>query len=249
MLIRFLFLFFISIPLTVHAQSDTFIENVLKSIPVYRDSINPTLESFELQVIYRPLTGVDSGLTYRFNVDPERYFYPASTVKLPAAALTLQWINEQGIQFLSRNGAFHFGSSRREQIATPYYGMPNDIRDKPVWDPTVTNFIVDAMIVSDNMAYNRLFDLLGQRYINTELHRRGWGARILHRVGVKGYDAEANRWTPPVTAYEHLWSDGEVQFQRSLAYSKTPYQVKTSDEIKGIGRYDDSSATIITEPS
>jgi len=248
MLVRYLFSFFLFVSLTSHAQNDAFIENVLKSTPIFRDSIQPQLESFELQVIYRPLTGVDSGLTYRYNVDPERYFYPASTVKLPTAALALQWINEQGIQYLSRNGAFYFEKARKEQIPSPNYGMPNKERKKPFRKPTMTNFIGDAMIVSNNMAYNRLFDLLGQRYINTELHRRGWRSRILHRVGVKDYNAEANRWKPPVMAYEYFGSDGEVLFERNLAYSKTPYNIKTKAEFKGIGRYEDSLKTVISEP-
>ncbi len=248
MLIRYLLPICLFISFSSEAQNDAFIGNVLESIPIFRDSIQPQLEDFELQVIYRPLTGVDSGLTYRFNVDPERYFYPASTVKLPAAALALQWIQEQGIYALDRYSAFLFGYARKGQIPSPDYGMPNDIRDTLVWEPSVTNYITDAMVVSDNMAYNRLFDLLGQRYINTELHRRGLKTRILHRVGVKGYDVEANRWTPPLWVSESLWSDGEPPLIRSLAYAKTPYNVKTKGEIKGIGHYDDSLKTIVNEP-
>lgn len=245
MLLRYLLPLCLGFSLTTSAQSDVFIENVLKSIPIYRDSIQPQLEDFELQVIYRPLTGVDSGLTYRFNVDPERYFYPASTVKLPAAALALQWINEQGIQNFTRDAVVLYFPTRAEHIPQ------EEIDDEGYLNgrlPSISNFISDAMLVSDNMAYNRTYEFLGQRYINTELHLLGFNTRIIHRVGVKGFNKEANRWLPQVLVYEFLRDDGPALYSRYSAYAKTPYNVKTKGEIKGIGHYDDSLKTIVNEP-
>jgi len=245
MLLRYLLPLCLGFSLTTNAQSDVFIENILKSIPIYRDSIQPQLEDFELQVIYRPLTGIDSGLTYRFNVDPERYFYPASTVKLPVAALTLQWINELGVEYFNRNAAtFHFGynpvNTNQQKYSTENHSTGQE--------PIISNYIIDAMVDSDNLAYNRLFEILGQRYINKELHRRSWESRILHRVGVKGYNAETNRWVPQILIYDSFLSDGDPRFSRGRAYAKTPYEVKTKHELKGRGRYDDSLSTVINEP-
>lgn len=245
MSIRFLFPVCLLISLTAHGQNDAFIENVLKSIPIYNDSISSDLENFELQVIYRPLTGVDSGLTYRYNVDPDRYFYPASTVKLPAAALALQWINEQGIQNFTRDAVVQYFPTRTEHIPQEEFDDEGYLNGRL---PSISNFISDAMIVSDNMAYNRTYEFLGQHYINRELHRRGFKTRIIHRVGVKGFNKEANRWLPQVLVYEFVRDDGPALYSRYSAYSQSPYNVKTKGEVKGVGRYDDSLSIVIDEP-
>ena len=242
---RYLLLICLLLPFSVQAQNEAFIGNILESIPLFRDSISQQLDEFELQVIYRPLIGVDSGFTYRFNVDPDRYFYPASTVKLPTAALMLQWINEQGIKNLTRDAVVLYFPTRPEHI--PQEEIENELSLKGRL-PLISNFVADAMVVSDNMAYNRIYEFLGQFYINTALHHRDFNTRIVHRVGVKGFNEEANRWLPHVLVAEFLRSDGEDLYSRYSAYSKTPYNVKTSGELKGVGRFDDSLAVVVNEP-
>lgn len=53
-------------------------------------------------------------------------------------------------------------------------------------------------MVSDNDAYNRLYEFLGQEYINRELHKKGYAdAQILHRLEVF-LSPEENKQTNPI---------------------------------------------------
>ena len=57
-------------------------------------------------------------------------------------------------------------------------------------------------MVSDNDAYNRLYEFLGQEYINAELKKKGFSdAQILHRLNIFLTETE-NRHTNPVKFYD-----------------------------------------------
>jgi hypothetical protein len=58
------------------------------------------------------------------------------------------------------------------------------------------------LLVSDNEAFNRLYEFLGQEYINNALHKMDYkNAQILHRLQVSLND-DQNRITNPVTFYD-----------------------------------------------
>ncbi|MEJ7828957.1 MAG: serine hydrolase, partial [Segetibacter sp.] len=121
-------------------------------------------DSFNLQIIY---TRIDRNANnkphftdYTFNVTPDRYFYPASTVKMPFAFLALEKLNK-----LKKSGVDKFttmitdSSYEKEQViySNP---MAKDCR------PSVAHYIKQIFLVSDNEAANRLYEFLGQNYLN-----------------------------------------------------------------------------------
>ena len=228
---------------TLSAQNSALIDSILHTLPTYRQAIASNPDPFEIQVYYKPLSGPDAGNTYRWNVDPSRYFYPASTVKLPAAILTLQWMSDQQIQGLSPSSVVLFGTNTsNKQLA----GQPFDTSRTTVsWQPSLENFIHDAMVVSDNEAYNKLFDLLGPHYLNDELWRRGWNTRIVHRVGQTSYPTQANSLLPPVKVLQFIHEPADPLFFRASAFAKTPYKLSLVNEHKGLGRFDDESKKVI----
>ena len=88
-------------------KTDAFLEDILKQYPQYFDSILAHRKDWNVQIIY---TQIDRGknnlpklTNYYFNVNPSRYFYPASTVKLPTALLALQRLNELKATGINRN--------------------------------------------------------------------------------------------------------------------------------------------------
>ncbi len=122
-------------------------------------------ESHELQLIYTQIDRNAKGhvqfIDYNYKQDDQHYFYPASTVKLPTALLALEYIQQEPY--------IH--------IDTPYI-IAND---------TITHTIADDIrqifAVSDNEAYNRLYEFMGRDYINTRLREKGLpAARIAHRL-------------------------------------------------------------------
>lgn len=227
--------------LTTHAQTtdSPFLDSLLHSLPLFRDSILPELERFELQVLYRVLDGPDSNVTHRWGVDPERYFYPASTVKLPVAALALERLNELGVIGLDAESRMEVDSVRAPQSTSRLRVGTGE------W-ATVGGHVRDIGAVSSNEAYNRLYEWLGPRDINDELYGRGYRTRIIHRVGVSGFDTTENRHLPPVTFRDAR--TGRQLYFRGAAYAKTRHDVPRTAQAKGRGFSDDATGAVRPGP-
>ena len=123
-------------------------------------------EGYEVQIRYSRVLRKGDSVTfsnYDFRVDPEQYFYPASTVKFPVALAALEKLNE--LDSLNRNTRYYIeGDSVEKSFA----------RD-----------ITEIFAVSDNHANNRLFEFLGQDAINHRIAAKGAGPfRVSHRLGI-----------------------------------------------------------------
>lgn len=133
---------------------------------------------------------------YYFHVDTNAYFYPASTVKLPVAALALQKLHELNIPGVDMNTTMITESDYIGQ--SPVYNDPSS----PDGRPTIANYVKKILLVSDNDAFNRLYEFLGQEYINRTLHLMGYTqTRIIHRLDIRLTD-DQNRHTNPVSFYD-----------------------------------------------
>ena len=121
-------------------------------------------EKFEVQIILTELKKRKNGFTIhkkKFNANKNNYFYPASSIKLPIALLTIEKLNES----LNLNIDTEF-SIQGDSIIT-----------------TFKKEITDLFIISSNDSYNRLFEFLGQDYINEKLKQKGFEAfSISHRL-------------------------------------------------------------------
>ena len=199
----------------VSMNSDALIYNILKSKPAIFDSVISGPVDRRVQILYTRIERDKKGQphftdhTYRANAD--EYHYPASTIKLPVAILALQKLNELQKEGLDRNTTMLTDSASPEQ--TPVLG------DRSAADgrPTIAHYIKKILLVSDNDAYNRLYEFLGPDYINATLHRMGYtNTALVHRLSLP-LTMEQNRRTNPVRFLSH---DGK------LVYFK-PAQVAT----------------------
>lgn len=180
---------------------------------------------YNLQVLYTRIrpdgkggrTFTDHGL----NIDDDAYFYPASTVKMPVAILALQRLRELAVPGLDRNSTMVTEAAYRGQ--TPVYNDPT----APDGRPTVAHYVKKIFLVSDNDAYNRLYEFLGPAYINRELRKRGYAeAEIIHRLEISMTEDE-NRHTNPV-----VFSDvtGRLLYRQPAAHHREPY-AKRSEKL------------------
>ncbi|TXF89957.1 serine hydrolase [Neolewinella aurantiaca] len=170
-------------------------------------------DKYEIQVLYTEIDRKEDGRpvlkTHWWGSDSTQYFYPASTVKMPAAILALQWINERGIRGLNPQTLLFHGAGTAP-AAAPQTPATSDTTSASGY-PSLEHYIRKIFLVSDNDAYNRIFELLGPTYMNHALQRAGIrGGRIQHRVGVGGFDAETHAWLNPV---------------RFVNGMETPYQI------------------------
>ncbi len=157
-------------------------------------------EKFELQIIYTQIDRDEKNIphftTHHFNVDKNRYFYPASTVKMPTAFLALEKINRLKKDGLDKYTALHIDSIRPPQTRLDADSTAENGK------ASIAHFVKKIFLVSDNDAHNRMYEFLGQAYLNDELKKKGFSnTKIIHRIGPSGFpfDEEGNRYTNPFT--------------------------------------------------
>lgn len=157
--------------------------------------------------------GVVSFKDYDFQVDSNRYFYPASTVKFPIALLALSKLNT--LDNMDRN--------------TPFYLEGDTV------ETTIEKEIEKIFAVSDNAANNRLFEFLGQDYINQELQKILEGpVRISHRLSTPNSDEITSK---PLIVY--LNDSTTTILAGSVNTSAKPLVLK--DIEKGLGYMEEDS--------
>jgi len=127
-------------------------------------------EMYELQIIYSEIVRKPNGVVefkdHTYHLNDSLYFYPASTVKLPVAILALEKLND-----FKENKGFQISKE------TPYRIEGDSIFY------TVKKDVEAIFAVSDNEAFNRLFEFLGQDKINSTLNAKGLSpVRIAHRL-------------------------------------------------------------------
>ena len=142
-----------------------------QSEPLRRVATNP---AHEVQIVYTRIDRDDENRpvfrSESWGLDKARYFYPASTVKLPAAILALEKLARLSIESLTRD------SEMRTEGVAPAAGATAT--------PSIANHIRDVFLVSDNAAYNRLFEFVEPDALSAGMQERGFaGTRIFHRVG------------------------------------------------------------------
>lgn len=153
-------------------------------------------ETYQVQILYTQLDRNEHGnammLDHAFNLNDSVYFYPASTVKFPIAILALEWLEEQNIEGLNLHTAMLTDSVRPSQIPA----LVDSTSENSL--PSIAHYIKKILLVSDNDAYNRLYELLGQDYINQKLKEKGLANTVInHRLSMP-MSEEENRYFNPI---------------------------------------------------
>ncbi len=161
-------------------------------------------ERYRLQILLAEVVEREDGpptlRRYPYREHAE-YFYPASTVKLVAAAAALD-----ALERLAEDAPW-----LSPDTPVTYHALFDGERDEAADDSnidsgriTIRSDVRRALIVSDNPAYNRLFELVGAAELNR--WARGVGlasAHVVHRLAERR-TSEENRTSPAITL-----SDGE----------------------------------------
>jgi len=204
------------------------ISNLLQKYPQYFSSTLPNSENLKIQIVYTKVDRLKKKkyafTDHTFNLNPDNYFYPASTVKLPVAILALQKLNELKVTGLDKyttmiTGNAGFGQTEVDKDPTTADGKP-----------TIAHYIKKILLVSDNDAFNRLYEFLGQEYINNTLHKMGYAdVQIIHRLDVS-LTEEQNRQTNPINFFD---KSGKVIYSKSSEKSSLLYAERNTKLGKG----------------
>ncbi len=212
-------------------KADEFLAALLKQYPQYFDSILNHQKDWNVQIIYtqidRGRNGIPALKHNYFNVNAARYFYPASTVKLPVVLLALQKLNELKDKSIDRNTTMVTETAFSGQTAV--YNDPTTATGKP----NIAHYIKKILMISDNDAFNRLYEFLGQEYINVELHKKGYeDVQLLHRLDIL-LSQEENRRTNPI---KFLDSNNNVLYSQNEQRNNEKYVQRTDSMGNGFYR-------------
>jgi hypothetical protein len=195
---RYIILLLLIMSLSASAQQpDTvFLKDLLLAHPELFSKVLKHPTQNEVQILYtqidRDKHNVPHFTSYSYHLNPNRYFYPASTVKLPTAIFALEKINELKIKGLTVSATMLTDSSFTDQTK-----MTEDTSSL-TGKPSIENYIKKILLVSDNYAYNRVYEFVGREEINKKLKKYNLNnTRIMGRLAV-GDGGESARHTNPI---------------------------------------------------
>lgn len=224
---------------TIQNVPDSFIYKLLASYPQYFSPVLNKENGLQVQIIYsridRDKKNRPAFTDHFWGTDTGRYFYPASTVKLPIALLALQRLNELKIAGLDLNSTM-----RTLPAGEKLTGVSND-PSAVDGRPSIAHYIRKILLVSDNDAFNRLYEFLGQEYINNTLRNMGYvHTEIIHRLSISLTEAE-NRTANAVQFFD---SSGKLLYTKPEEKSRLAYQARNTRLGKGFIRGDQ----LVNEP-
>ena len=211
------------------SEEDSLFQSVIQHPGVYR-----------YQMIYtqinRDKNNVPSFTNYYFNYDSLRYFNPASTVKMPLAFLSLEKLNQlkqKGVNMFTPM-QFDSGYSRQTTLykdSTSENGLPS-----------IAQFIRKAFLISDNDAYNRMYEFVGQQTTNRRLHEMGYpDLRITRRF--MRMSADENRHTNPI---RFVKPGGSLIYLQPMAFNTDSFDCSHINKMGNA--YMNAQDSLINEP-
>lgn len=196
-LIAFLFIF--SVPCSSEDSGNaSSIETLLRGDERFKPFLTSP-QQWRLQIVVGHIKPDADGrlrlVQSSYRADAE-YFYPASSIKLCAAVAALEHLEalrrETGIDLSAHTPLVYHPQFADEQLEDT---DPTHLANGKI---TLAQEIRKLFLVSDNTAFNRLYELIGPDGLNKSMHRAGLrSARIVHRLSERR-TAEENLQVPRI---------------------------------------------------
>ncbi len=203
--------------------------------------ITDNLTKHEVQILYTQIDRDEQGkpvfTEHGFQLDSQQYFYPASTAKMPVAILALQKINElkKAGKDISKESPFAISDYDNSRVLVERDSMEEN------GNLTTAHLIKKIFLVSDNDAYNYLFDFLGRDYVNEQFRSKNIGPAHINHKFLYGAD---NSQTWPMTFSSH---DSISYTQAGIHSQVSKHTYPLQGMIKGVG-YTDNEGKLFNEP-
>jgi hypothetical protein len=211
-----LFLVCVNVSCTHNEHDSDLLVQLMEAQPAKFNRFLQQKDSLEIQILYTQIDrdSVNKPVfrTYAFNEDPDRYFYPASTVKLPLVLLSLEKLRALNLPGLDLNtpmlhDSIYSGQASIKGDSTSESGLPS-----------ISHYSKKILVVSDNDAFNRLYEFMGQESIRDRLVEKGYGnMRVVHRLE-RSLTRDENQHTESI----RFVRDGKVIFQQPMLFNKQP---------------------------
>ena len=214
--IMLLFILWVIHGVPIFAQKIISLDSILLSNPSFKKVISEP-QKYKLQIIFSQVikdsSGKKSFINQSFNFNDSLYFYPASLVKLPSSIFALELINELKNNGIDKNTRLIIDSSFSCQKKLIWDNSTNDSL------ASIASFIEKALVVSDNDAYNRLYEFVGPKYFSQRFNEFGMSKSVIrHRFA--SCDQQENRSTNKIS---FLSKTGDTLFSKEQDYFKGVY--------------------------
>lgn len=198
-------------------------------------------ERYRVQILYtqidRDQYNAPSFRSHSYRLNADEYFYPASSIKIFGAALSLEKINRMAIKELNKDTWMRIDSSYSGQQAVT--ADTSSASGKP----SLGHYIKKLLVLSDNDAYNRTYEFLGQEALNMLLRSKGYeNIRLTHRLSVP-LSGEQNRHTNAMEFYGG--KPERIVYRQESKYN--PKDFSSQDPIL-LGRAYTTNDTLIMRP-
>ncbi|HCT31342.1 MAG TPA: hypothetical protein DIW31_11590 [Bacteroidales bacterium] len=210
--------------LTAKSQLTDSIESIIKKDTslVLREVFSHP-EYYRLKIILTQVTTDSKGFkhqtTWSFRDTIKEYFYPASIAKIPLALSSLQFINEK--------------REITQDLSDFLIDSSSYIKERPIYDDLLL-----MLSASDNVAFNRLYNLVGSKYLNISLMKRGYlNTYLIHRFE-KG-DAAYHQTALPVKVLTARDCKAVYKHPKDTMYSLIQHDMR--DSLIGIAYFQGDS--------
>ncbi|MDR3695003.1 serine hydrolase [Mucilaginibacter sp.] len=223
-------------------QPDTvFLKNLLETHPELFSHILSHPAHNEVQILYTQIDRDENNIphftSYSYRLNANHYFYPASTVKLPTAIFAMEKLNELKIPGLTIQSVMKTDSS--------FAGETKMLKDSLAKNslPSMEQYIKEILLVSDNFAYNRLYEFVGRAEINDKLKKYNLNnTRIIDRLAI-GDAGEGTRHTNAIDFY----NGNKLVYHQPAQYDQRDYPIHLDNMIVGKG-YMDRNDKLVMKP-
>ncbi len=225
------------LPITI--SNDNLIENLMKIKSDEFKTILATPKKYEIQIIYTQINHKESGkaalVQHRYRLNNKQYFYPASLVKLPVSALALEKCNKLGI------------SSSNHMVTSANHACQKEVRIDSTavnYKPSVAQYVKKMMLVSDNDAYSRVYELLGADSIKLRLKALGMKETDIIQRFDPGCKNEDNLFFNPIA---FLNEKGDTVYRQAGSSSNYYRNYKFLKKYKGRA-YRNAKGKLVKKP-
>ena len=225
---------------TAQVKNDPWLMELLqKNASPLLKSVLDQPEVYQYQLIYteikRDARQKPTFINHYLNVDRNRYFNPASTVKMPVAFASLEKLNQLGKPVTVQTSMLTDSAFSGQTPVTADTTAANGF-------PSMEHYIKKIFLVSDNDAYNRLYEFMGQKELNEALWKKGYtDIRITRRF--VPMTPEENRHTNPIRFFDN----GKMVYAQPAAYSDLQFRFPKTKLLVGKGHWDKNDS-LINEP-
>jgi len=222
-------------------QNKNVLEDLIYSNMEILSPVIENVDKYEVQILYTQMDHLEDNKvhlkTYSFNEKPNRYFYPASTVKLPAVIAALEKLNDLNIEGINKHTHLSIDSLYEGHVS-----IPKEYKNECGY-PNIADYAKRIFLVSDNESFNRLYDFLGQKELNERLGKRGFtNTKIVHRLSV-ARTPKQNMETNPIKFYDE---NGTILYEQPARLDSTDVKLNLTDTKKGVGFYSDGE--LVNDP-